>query len=141
MKLRYELDLTDPEYSQTAGGTDLPGALPLLVRESGILQGGTGYLYKDSEPKAQLCIACADESAMFLGMKSGDSEYLSLGDADALSETIDVWGDDLLVSRGLFIPLRKALYAIRYFAETGEPDPALQWISPEELPEDGNYII
>ena len=141
MKLRYELDLTDPEYSQTVGGTDLPGALPLLVRESGILQGGTGYLYKDSEPKAQLCIACADESAMFLGMKSGDSEYLSLGDAGALSETIDVWGDDLLISRGLFIPLRKALYAIRYFAETGEPDPALQWISPEELPEDGNYII
>lgn len=141
MKLRYELDLTDPEYSQKTGGTDLPGALPLLVRESGILDGGTGYLYKDSEPKAQLCIACADGLGMFLGMTAGGREYLSVGDADALSETIDVWGDDLMVSRGLFIPVRSALYAIRHFAETGEPDPSVQWISPEELPEDGNYII
>ncbi|MBP0975535.1 MAG: hypothetical protein J6P20_05665, partial [Oscillospiraceae bacterium] len=99
MKLRYELDLTDPGYSQKTGGTDLPGALSLLVRESGILDGGTGYLYKDSEPQAQLCIACADGLGMFLGMTAGGREYLSVGDADALSETIDVWGDDLMVSR------------------------------------------
>ena len=141
MKLRFELDLADPAYSQQTGGTDLPGALPLLVKESGILHGGTGYLYKDSEPQAQLCIACADNLGMFLGLTAGDREYLSVGDADALSETIDVWGDDLMVSRGLFIPVRKALYAIRYFAETGQPDPDMQWISPSELPEDGNFII
>jgi 4-alpha-glucanotransferase len=36
MKIRYVLDLADPEYSQLAGGTDLPGALPILLRDSGL---------------------------------------------------------------------------------------------------------
>ena len=45
------------------------------------------------------------------------------------------------IARGLFIPVTAALYAIRHFAETGQPDPAVQWVSPEELPEDCNYII
>ena len=141
MKLRYELDLTAPDYSRTSGGTDLPGALPILLRNSGLLQGGTGYIYKDTEPHAQLCVAAADDLGMFLGLTIDGEEYLSLGDADALSETVDVWGDDLLISRGLFIPVKAALTAARYFAETGKPDPAVKWITPAELPEDGNYII
>ena len=80
-------------------------------------------------------------AGMFLGITADGTEYLSCGDADDLAETVDVRDDDLLVSRGLFIPVRTALYAIRYFAENGQPDPAVKWIKPEDLPEDGNYII
>ena len=141
MKLRYEFDLTDAENTKRSGGTDLPGALPILVRDSGVLAGGTDYLYKDNEPQAQLCLAAADDLGMFLRLTADGTEYLSCGDADDLAETVDVRGDDLLVSRGLFIPVRTALSAIRYFAENGQPDPAVKWIKPEDLPEDGNYII
>ena len=141
MKLRYELDLNQPDNKQISGGTDLAGALPILVKASGILQGGTGFLYKDSEPQAKLRIAAENELGIFLGMTAGDQEYLSLGDADALAETVGVLGDDQQIARGLFIPVTAALYAIRHFAETGQPDPAVQWVSPEELPEDCDYII
>ena len=141
MKIRYELDLADPEYSQLAGGTDLPGALPILLRDSGLLRGGTGYVYRDTDADETLCIAASDDLGLFLGITADGKEWLSCGDPDDLTETVEVWGDDLLISRGLFIPTKTALAAARYFAETGKPDPAVKWISPEELPEEGNFII
>lgn len=141
MKLRYELALTGPSAGQQSGCTDLPGALPLLLKQSGILAGGTGILCKDSEPQAQIRIAASADSGVYLGLTADGKVYLSLGDAEALSDCIPVGDDGQTVSRGLFLPDGTALAAIRFFAETGQPDPAVTWIAPEELPEDGSCII
>ena len=141
MKLRYSLTFSGTSNGTQNGCTDLPGALPLLLKQSGILQGGTGYLYKESQPQAQIFLAAAADLGVFLGLTAGDTVYLSLGDADALTDCVSISDDDTQISRGLFIPAKIALPVIRFFAETGQPDPAVTWISPEEMPAEGSYII
>lgn len=44
-----------------------------------------------------------NECGVFFGVTKSGKEYLSLCDINTLSELVDVWGDDLNVSKGLFI--------------------------------------
>ena len=65
---------------------------------------------------------------------------LSLNDYGKLAETIDVWGDDLLISEGLFIDFQIAWAAIQEYVNSGTIYENVEWIGPDDLPEGGNYI-
>ena len=42
-------------------------------------------------------------------------------------------------SVGLFMPLEKAWSGIKYYLETGECSPEIDWIRPSEMPEESNW--
>jgi hypothetical protein len=66
-----------------------------------------------------------------------DDIRLSLGDRSRLSEVI--CPDDWEASAGLFVSRVRAWEAIRHFCMTGERSPAIEWITIDEMPEDGNW--
>ena len=70
-------------------------------------------------------------------MGRGNEEWLSLGDASRLSEV--VIPDDWKASAGLFIPPDKAWPAIEEFCQFGTRSERIAWISPEQVPDDGNW--
>ncbi len=142
MKLRFDIALKG-KNERLAGETDFPDALCTLLQAGGALKNSMGYVYTDLIPDAKLCIAASEGCGVYLGITANGTESLSLHDAEALAECTEISGDDgeKPVSRGLFLPPAEALRAIRCFAKTGLPLPEMNWITPEELPEEGAYII
>ena len=67
----------------------------------------------------------------------GPHGWLSLGDRSRLSEV--VCPDDWKVSAGLFVPTDKAWLVIRQFCESGTRSNDIEWITPDDMPDDGNY--
>ena len=66
-----------------------------------------------------------------------DPVWLSLGDRSRLGEV--VCPDDWNFSAGLCIAPEKAWVAIREFCVSGNRANEIDWISPAEIPIDGNY--
>lgn len=64
---------------------------------------------------------------------------ISLGDRNRLSDVVDV-DCDLYVSEGLFIPKDLAWKGIEHYILTGELYDGIEWIDPDEVPEDGNWF-
>jgi hypothetical protein len=71
------------------------------------------------------------------GIREPNDTWLSLGDRSRLGEV--VCPDDWEASAGLFIPPPLAWEAIQLFCTTGARSPAVEWISPLETPESGNW--
>lgn len=67
-------------------------------------------------------------------------EKLSLYDETKLNEVEDGANCRLYVSTGCFLPKEMAWEVIRYFLETGKASDKIRWISPDDIPEDGNYF-
>ena len=63
--------------------------------------------------------------------------WLSLGDRSRLGEV--VCPDDWQASAGLFVPLPLAWEAIRHFCTSGDRSAAIEWINPQDMPENGNW--
>ena len=140
MKIRFQIDLDREDGELLTGGTDLAGALCVLLESSGALRSGTGTLETDAATGTRLVFAAHPERGVSLCIEDGEEIRLTCGSRDALEETVEVRAEKP-VSAGLFLPQTEALDAIRYFAETGTPDPFVTWITPEELPESGGYFI
>ncbi|MCQ2408146.1 MAG: hypothetical protein MJ065_06415 [Oscillospiraceae bacterium] len=140
MKIRFQIDLDRADGELLAGGTDLAGALCVLLESSGALRSGTGSLETDAAAGSRLVFAAHPELGVSLCMEDGGEIRLTCGSRDALEKTVEVRAEKS-VSAGLFLPLAEALDAIRYFAETGTSDPFVTWITPEELPEGGCYFF
>lgn len=64
--------------------------------------------------------------------------YLALYDRDQLDETVDIYYE-LYVSKGLLMPPELAWEGIEYFVQQGGQSNELEWITPDELPEEGNW--
>lgn len=76
----------------------------------------------------------------FLGPKGcfgPDDIWLSLGNRKRLGEV--VCPDDWEASAGLFVPRSLAWVAIRHFCTTGERSEEIEWISPRDMPDTGNW--
>jgi hypothetical protein len=71
------------------------------------------------------------------GIKDPDDIWLSLGDRSRLGEV--VCPDDWEASAGLFVPPSLAWEAIRHFCTSGTRSPVVEWISPRDVPENGNW--
>ena len=65
-------------------------------------------------------------------------DLLSLYNADELNEVLET-AEEIYASKGLFLPIDIAWQAIQYFIETGLPSPIVNWVTPEIIPEDGNW--
>lgn len=97
--------------------------------------------YKTDDKKSRLAIAALEEYGVYLGYSSNNTKYLSLFDRNKLSNILDVWGDGLYVSEGLFIAPETAWKGICEFVATGNMYSGIEWITDRDIPDDGNFII
>lgn len=140
MKIRYQIDANREDGELLTGGTDLAGALCVLLESSGAMQSGTGSLETDAAPGTRMVFAAHPDYGVSLCAEDGEKIRLSCSDRNALENTVPIQAEQA-VSEGLFLPRQDALDAVRCFAETGTPDPFVTWITPEEMPETGSYYI
>ena len=87
-----------------------------------------------------VCISAQKELGFFISITDDENTYLSLGDKNALNETVDVWGDGLYISKGLFIPLAIAWKGLEEYMLFNKLSDEIKWITSDEIPEDGNFI-
>ena len=92
--------------------------------------GNTVSLMIEPHPEYGIYLRYTDEA-------TGD-EMMSLGDSSRLSEVEEI-NDDIFASVGLFLPKEKAWQAIADLVTTGRPSDSIAWITPDEMPEDGNW--
>ena len=67
-------------------------------------------------------------------------EKLSLYNESKLNEVVDGANCELWASTGLFLPKGLAWEVIKEFLETGKASDKIKWISPDDIPENGNYF-
>jgi len=65
-------------------------------------------------------------------------DLLSLYDETELSIVVE-GADEIYASKGLFLPLELAWEGICYFVSYGKPSPKIKWITPNDIPDDGNW--
>ena len=134
MSATYDIDLTENEYVHFSGKT-LDELKDFLYPDR--FMDCCGYI--DNKGKG-IALASVKEYGVFLGYHDGESTRLSLHDRNNLDKVVDVWGDGLYVSEGLFIPPEIAWKCICELVTTGSIQYDIEWISPDDIPEGGNYI-
>lgn len=67
-----------------------------------------------------------------------EDSWLSLADRTKLDVTV---GDDTtwIASVGLFLPRELALIGVQEFRKTGRRSEQIEWIKPDDIPENGNW--
>ncbi|MDE7292869.1 MAG: hypothetical protein K2N72_00440 [Oscillospiraceae bacterium] len=65
-------------------------------------------------------------------------DWLAVYDETKLDRVVDIYFE-LYVSEGLLLPQELAWKGIEEFIKTGEKSAELKWITPDELPEEGNW--
>lgn len=65
-------------------------------------------------------------------------DLLSLYDETELSVVVE-GADEIYASKGLFLPLELAWEGICYFVSYGKPFSKIKWITPDDIPDDGNW--
>ena len=103
-----------------------------------------GHIETDIVEDSILWLSSVKELGVFVGINIGIREssgcYLSLFNRSMLNEVVDVW-DELYISKGLFLPPELAWSGIEDFISKGIISDKIQWITPNDIPEDGNYIL
>lgn len=65
-------------------------------------------------------------------------DLLSVYDKNDLEETIEI-GEEVYASAGLFLPLELAWRGIEEYVKTGRASGQIDWITPEDMPQNGNW--
>lgn len=65
-------------------------------------------------------------------------DWLSVYDRENLEETIETV-EEVYASAGLFLPLELAWKGIEEYVRTGRRTGQIDWITPKEVPENGNW--
>lgn len=139
--INYQIDLTENEYTTLQGSAESIMELKNMLFSDGVFKECVAYIDTDIAPEASLCIASVREYGVFLGSKNGSAVFLSLNDRNRLKEVVDVWGDGLDVSIGLFVSPEIAWKGISEFVTGGNLCQDMEWMNADEVPEEGNYII
>lgn len=139
--IHYNTDMPEDGYNQIHGDAEDIDELKSIIFNDGNFLDCVGYIRADDLENTTVCVCAIKELGVFLGISINSEEYLSLGDRERLNEVVDVWGDDLNVSKGLFIPAELAWLGIEELVTNGKLSDKIQWINPKEIPEEGNYII
>lgn len=137
----YDFDTTENGYSNIKGRTESIDELKRIIFNDAIFPDCVGHIKIDNADDSTLCFSAIKELGVYLGISNHSGEYLSFFDQELLSEVVDVWGDDLYISKGLFIPAQLAWTGIEDFVVNGVLSDKIHWISTKEIPEDGNYIL
>ncbi|MCH5204355.1 MAG: hypothetical protein J1F03_06380 [Oscillospiraceae bacterium] len=141
MMIHYDIDTTENGYNKIRGDAENIDMLKRVIFNDGNFPDCVGYIKADNLVNAVLCICAVKEFGVYIGISYDSREYLSLFDSECLNEVVDVWGDGLYVSRGLFVPAELAWSGIEDFIANGNLTDKIHWISPKDIPEDGNYIL
>lgn len=134
MNVKYNIDLTEDEYIHFSGNT---------------IEELKDFIYPDNfkdccglikNNNKILNIASVKECGVYIGYNDGENVRLSLYDRNNLDKVVDVWGDGLYVSEGLFISPETAWQCIHEFVTTGSIHYNIEWISSDDLPENASYL-
>lgn len=137
--VEFNLDITEDAYVTFEGET--LHELEEFLYENRIFKDCCGSItYKDEIGDTDLCIAALKGYGVYLGYVAADGSWLSVSDRSKLCSLLDVWGDGLYVSEGLFINPHLAWEAICEFVKTGRRSMDVEWMSYDELPEEGNCL-
>lgn len=138
-KVKFNIDKTNEAYTHIEG--ESVQELEKFIYYKNIFEDCCGTItYEDENKKLVLSVAAVKEYGVYLSITDNNKIYLSLSDKSKLSDTVDVWGDDLLVSEGLFINTGLAWKGICEFMDEGTVCKDITWLAPSELPPEGNYI-
>lgn len=96
--------------------------------------------FEDNKQISCLTIGTNIEYGIFLHYTNNTEDKLSLYDETKLNEVVDGANCDLEVSTGLLLPKELAWEVIKEFLETGTASDKIRWISPDDIPEGGNYF-
>ena len=108
--------------------------------ENDVVPDLVGYLSFDNIPNFSICISAQKELGFFISITDGKNIYLTLGDRNTLNETVDIWGDGLYISKGLFIPFSLAWKGLEEYLIYHKLSNKINWITSDEVPEEGNFI-
>ena len=135
--IHYDIDTTEGGYQNFRGNVETIDELKELLFKDNQFPDCVGYI--DGEGLG-ICISADKESGVYLGITHPSGDYLSLHDSNLFSEWVDVWGDGLYISKGLFIPPELAWIGMKELFTDGIVSAKICWISPEDIPEDGQFI-
>lgn len=98
--------------------------------------------FEDNELMSGLTIGVNQTYGIYLKYVNLNTfeEKLSLYDESKLNEVVDGANCELWASTGLFVPKELAWEVIKEFLETGKASDKIKWISPDDIPENGNYF-
>lgn len=103
---------------------------------------GDGYLefYEDDKLISTLMLGPNVDYGLYLHFidRMNHMELLSLYDEDELSEVAET-AEEIYASIGLFLPVELAWEGIKDFITTGKASSKIRWITPDQIPEDGNW--
>ena len=107
------------------------------------LQGsGDGFIdfYEDENKISTLMIGPNVEYGLYLHFIDNvkKSDLLSLNNENELNEVAET-ADEIYASIGLFLPIEVAWEGILDFIKTGKPSTKIKWITPSNIPEEGNW--
>jgi len=95
------------------------------------------HYFEDENLIASLIINVSIDNGIYLRYESNE-EKISVFDKTKLSTII--WTKDVCdFSLGLFLPPQLAWDGIKEFLQTGNASNKINWMNPEDLPENGNY--
>lgn len=138
--ITFNLDKTENGYTEFEGQTIQE--LEAFLYPNQEFKDCCGFItYTENDKDTGLSIAAVKEYGVYLGFSEIDRELLSISDKSKLDSVIDVWGDGLYVSEGLFISPQSAWQCICKFIETGDISEEIEWIDSDDLPEEANYVI
>lgn len=137
--ITYNIDKTETEYIHF-DGKSIQELKAFIYSDKNFEDCCGTITYEEDKRKASIAIASVHEYGVYIGYSNSEHIYLSLSDKTKLCKVIDVWGDGLFVSEGLFISPQLAWKCICELIETGDMCKEVDWITSDELPEEGNYI-
>ena len=103
---------------------------------------GDGYFdfYLDDKRVASLFLGPNIIEGLYLHYvdRADMKDLLSLRDRNQLHEVAET-AEEIYASKGLFLDRKTAWKVICYFFDNGKNSPEVEWITPDLIPEDGNW--
>ena len=138
----YNIDISENGYSSLTGKIKSLTELKNILIKNGEIPDFVGYLSSVDFPHHSICICSEKNLGFYIGItfEFDNTIHLSLGDKNLLSEVVDVWGDGLYISKGLFIPVSLAWKALEECITSQTLCAEVNWITPDDIPEGGNFL-
>ncbi|MBD5136644.1 MAG: hypothetical protein HDT39_11900 [Lachnospiraceae bacterium] len=103
---------------------------------------GDGFIdfYENDKKVSTLLIGPNIEHGLYLHYIDNIKhiDLLSLNNENELEEVLET-AEEIYASKGLFLPIESAWEGIMDFIETGNPSSKIIWITPDNIPENGNW--
>lgn len=138
--IHYDIDTTENDYNKLTGKVESLGELSKVLMKNGTIPDMVGYLSVEDMPDVSICICAEKELGFFIAITNNEAVYLSLGDEERLDEVVDIWGDELYISKGLFVPIHFAWKILEEYITSQKLSEVINWTTPDDVPEEGNYI-